>query len=129
MNSLHILPPPPLHSRRSPILPRFATHALSKRCDNGGEGGGQRDESGLASTPLSLDPPSLPPPSQPERSKHCSVCNLCRYRFDHHCNWIGSCVAEDNTREFTLYLNLQVVGHTMFLYMCYLVGLVNRARA
>ncbi|XP_075255421.1 palmitoyltransferase ZDHHC4-like [Convolutriloba macropyga] len=38
------------------------------------------------------------------RSKHCSSCDVCVYRADHHCVWINNCVGGKNTLLFQLFL-------------------------
>ena len=39
-----------------------------------------------------------------DRSRHCSICNRCSERYDHHCPWINNCVATGNHNSFLMFV-------------------------
>ena len=41
---------------------------------------------------------------KPPRCHHCSICNKCHMRMDHHCPAIGTCIALRNTQPFIVML-------------------------
>ncbi|XP_067935209.1 palmitoyltransferase ZDHHC4-like [Watersipora subatra] len=56
---------------------------------------------------------------KPARSKHCSVCNKCVHRFDHHCAWINCCIGANNYRYFVAILLTGIVMCCNGAVMCW----------
>ena len=59
---------------------------------------------------------------QPIGTAHCTYCDVCIEKLDHHCPWIGKCVGRRNMRWFQLLIGSVVVYLIEFI----IVGLVLR---
>ena len=46
---------------------------------------------------------------KPPRSKHCSICDHCVEKFDHHCVWVNQCIGINNYKWFMIYTLLHVI--------------------
>jgi len=64
---------------------------------------------------------------QPRRATHCKDCDCCVEEFDHHCPWMGKCVAKGNLTPF--YIFTSMIGVVpVYLIMVLLLGPMLRSR-
>ena len=57
---------------------------------------------------------------KPERAHHCSTCNSCHLRMDHHCPAVGVCVALRNLQPFICMLTWASISMILYSFLCLL---------
>ena len=59
---------------------------------------------------------------RPPRTSHCSLCDNCVERFDHHCFWLGTCIGKRNYKYFyVLLLSISLNAIFQIIYCLYFI--------
>lgn len=60
-----------------------------------------------------------------KHTKHCGSCNRCCDQFDHHCNWLNTCVGKANYLTFFLLIVVTWISVAFYMSLSIYVVVVS----
>ncbi|GKV32683.1 hypothetical protein SLEP1_g41275 [Rubroshorea leprosula] len=58
------------------------------------------------------------------RASHCSICNNCVQKFDHHCPWVGQCIGLRNYASFIGFISTSS-SLCLYVFVCSWLNLIR----
>ena len=57
---------------------------------------------------------------------HCDICNICCEFYDHHCTWIGKCIAKNNLLSFKIFVFSTIIFilYNMFITLNVFINII-----
>ena len=59
---------------------------------------------------------------------HCTECNICIKKYDHHCKWAGKCIGKGNILFFYFFC-ISLFGYIIILFISLFILLYNNLRS
>jgi len=61
--------------------------------------------------------------------RHCTECNICVKKIDHHCYWVGKCIAKNNYFTFQMFTFTTLLYYVWYAIVFVVWAIIKMAKA